>query len=61
MNKSEIKKLAIKELNSKHIKSLKTQLCKYFTFNNVNERRDCISEFDKNFIESFIHSYQNRI
>jgi hypothetical protein len=46
MNKTEIKKLAIKKLNSKPVKNYKKQ------------KKDCINSFDKSFIQSFIRSYQ---
>ena len=56
MNNAEIKKMAIKELNTKPIQNLKKQLCRLFT--NERARRGCSSNFDKGYIKSFIHSYQ---
>jgi predicted RNase H-like nuclease len=58
MNKTELKNLAIKKLNSKEIKEIKKKLCK--TFTDRKERKECITAFDKNFIKSFIRSYQNK-
>ena len=59
MNKTEIKELAIKKLNSKPVKNIKKHLLQYFC--NENDKKDCINSFDKSFIKSFIHSYQNRV
>jgi hypothetical protein len=59
MNRSEIKKLAIKKLNSKPVKNYKKQLCQIFI--DERQKKDCITNFDKSFIKSFIHSYQTRM
>ena len=58
MNKTELKNLAIKKLNSKEIKEIKKKLCK--TFTDRKERKECITAFEKSFIKSFIRSYQNK-
>jgi len=54
MTKSELRKLAIKELNSKKVQSMKKQVCKQFT--DKKEQKDCMTAFDKSFIKSFISS-----
>ncbi len=59
MDRTELKKLAIKHLKNKQIKMFKKQLCQNFI--DEKQRKECISEFNKNFIKSFIDSYQNRI
>lgn len=59
MNRAEIKKLAIKKLNSKPVKNYKKQLCQFFI--DEKQKKDCITSFDKSFIKSFIHSYQARL
>jgi 3,4-dihydroxy-2-butanone 4-phosphate synthase len=57
MTKSELKKLAIKHLNSKNVKSIKKQLFEQFI--DRKQKKECITAFDKNFINSFISSRQN--
>ncbi len=57
MNTKEIKKLAVKKLNTKKVKHIKQQLCSQFI--DKKEKKDCNTEFDKSFIKSFINSYQN--
>jgi len=59
MNKSELTKMAIKKLNTKPIKNIKKQLCQNFI--DKKQKKDCITEFDKAFIKSFIRSYQNKM
>ena len=59
MTKGELKKIAIKKLNSKTVKSIKKQLCDQFIDN--TQKKDCMTAFDKNFIKSFIFSYQNKM
>ena len=54
----ELMKLAIKHLNSKKVQSIKKQLCANFI--DIKEKKDCMTEFDKSFIKSFIHSHQTR-
>ena len=58
MPKSELRKLAIKSLNSKKMQSIKTQLCKQIE--DKTQIKDCMTEFDKNFIKSFISSCQSK-
>ena len=55
MNNPEIKQLAIKSLNSKQVKSIKKQLCAQFI--DKKEKNDCINEFNKSFIKSFMLSH----
>ncbi len=59
MNKIKLQEMAIQELNSKEIKNIKKQLCQMFI--NNKEKKNCIREFDKNFIKSFIICYQNKM
>jgi len=58
MNKTEIEKKAIKKLQSKPVKNIKTQLCQKMLVDK-KEKKDCIREFDKAFIRAFIKSYNN--
>jgi len=58
MTKTELVKLAIKYLNTKKVQSIKKQLCANFI--DIKEKKDCMTEFDKSFIKSFIHSHQTR-
>ena len=59
MTKSELRKLAVKYLNKKNVKSIKKQLCEQFT--DEKQKRDFITAFDKSFIKSFISSRENQI
>jgi hypothetical protein len=59
MNKTELRDLAIKKLNTKEIKKIKTQISQMFS--DRNQEKECITEFDKNFIKSFIRARQNRL
>jgi hypothetical protein len=54
MNKSELRKLAIKHLNGKNVQSIKKQLCAKFT--DTKNKNDCMTAFDKSFIKSFMDS-----
>lgn len=58
MNKIKLQEMAIEKLNSKEITNIKKQLCQMFI--NNKEKENCIREFDKSFIKSFIISYQNK-
>jgi hypothetical protein len=58
MNKLELKKLAIERLNTEEIKIIKKQLLQ--DISDKKEKDDCIAEFDKNFIKSFIRWRQNQ-
>jgi hypothetical protein len=57
MKKSEIKEIAIKELNSYPVYNFREHLCNRFI--NPNDEKDCINTFNKNFIQYFIQTYQN--
>lgn len=59
MTKSELRKLAIKELNTKKVQSIKKLVCKQFT--DKKEQKDCMTAFDKSFIQSFISSRENKM
>lgn len=52
MNKSELKALAIKQLNSKKVQFYKKMLCKLPP--NEHEKKACEKAFDKSFIKAFI-------
>ena len=55
MNNTELRKLAIKSLNSKQVKSIKKQLCAQFI--DKKEKNECINAFNKSFIKSFVLSH----
>jgi hypothetical protein len=59
MTKRELRKLAIKQLNSKKVQSIKKQLCDQFI--DRKQKKDCMSAFDKSFIKSFIFSRENQL
>jgi hypothetical protein len=58
MNNAELRQLAIKSLNSKQVKSIKKQLCAQFI--DKKEKNDCINEFNKSFIKSFMLSHSSK-
>jgi hypothetical protein len=58
MNKIELITLAIQKLNTKEIKTLKKQLSQ--RFNDKRQKKECMNEFDKNFIKSFVLSYKTQ-
>jgi hypothetical protein len=59
LTKSELRKLAIKHLNNKNVKSIKKQVCEQFV--DRKQKKDCITAFDKSFIKSFINSLENQM
>jgi len=59
MNKSELRRLAIRHLNTKKIQSIKKRMGKQFT--DKKERSDFDIGFDKGFIKSFILARQNQL
>lgn len=59
MNKSDLRKIAIRELNKKNVQSIKKLFCEQFT--DKKQKKDCITEFDKSFIKSFISACQKKI
>lgn len=59
MDKIELRVLAIEKLNTKEVKNIKKQICKIFS--DRKQKKDCITEFDKNFIKSFIRARENQI
>jgi hypothetical protein len=59
MTKKEVKNLAIKQLKTKKVQSIKKQLCENFT--DKKQKKDCMTAFDKSFIKSFIYSYENHM
>ena len=59
MNKTDLMELAIKKLNTKEIKKIKTQISQMFS--DRKQKKEFITEFDKNFIKSFIRARQNRL
>jgi len=58
MDKKELRKLAIKKLNTKEIQTIKKQVCKQF---NGEDKKQCIKSFEESFIKSFIKSTQYRL
>ena len=56
MNKSELIKLATKQLNNKNNKTFKKNICKQFI--DRNQKKDCMTAFDKKFIKTFISAYK---
>ena len=59
MNNSELKKLAIKQLKNKKVQSIKKHLCNQFI--DKKQKKECMIEFDKSFIKSFISSRKNHM
>jgi len=58
MDKKELRKLAIKKLNTKEIQKIRKQVCKQF----IGEgRKKCMDSFNESFIKSFIKSAQSRL
>lgn len=57
MNKRDLRKLAIKQLNSKKVKTIKKQICEQII--DINEQQNCMTAFDNSFIQSFIQSRTN--
>jgi hypothetical protein len=58
MDKTELRKLAIKRLNTKEIQKIRKQVCQQFI---GEEQKKCIDSFNKSFIKSFIKSAQSRL
>ena len=58
MDKTELRKLAIKKLNTKEIQKIRKQVCQQFI---GEEQKKCIDSFNKNFIKSFIKSAQSHL
>ena len=56
MDKKELRKLAIKKLNTKEIQKIRKQVCQQFI---GNEQKKCMDSFNKRFIKSFIESAQS--
>jgi hypothetical protein len=59
MNKTEIRKLAVKSLNTKSVQNIKRETCNVFI--DKKQKKDCMTEFDKGFIKSFISSFQTKM
>jgi hypothetical protein len=59
MNKIELKELAIEKLNTNEIKKIKKQMCEMII--DAKQKKECMSEFDKNFIKSFIRARENKV
>ena len=55
MDRKELKKLAVKQLNTKKIQKIRNQVCKQFV---GKEQKRCMESFDKSFVKSFIQSAQ---
>jgi hypothetical protein len=58
MDKKELRKLAIKKLNTKEIQKIRKQVCQQFI---GEEQKKCMDSFNKSFIKSFIKSAQSRV
>lgn len=58
MDKKELRKLAIKKLNTKEVQKIRKQVCKQFI---GKEQKKCMDSFNKSFIKSFIKSAQSRL
>jgi hypothetical protein len=58
MDKKELRKLAIKKLNTKEIQKIRKQVCMQFI---GEEQKKCMDSFNKSFIKSFIKSAQSRV
>jgi hypothetical protein len=59
MDKSELRKIAIKHLNTKKVQSIKKGFAKQIT--DKKERREFEIGFDKGFIKSFISTRRNHM
>jgi hypothetical protein len=58
MDKKELRKLAIKKLNTKEIQKIRKQVCGQF----IGEaQKICMDSFNKSFIKEFIKSAQSRL
>jgi hypothetical protein len=55
MDKKELRKLAIKKLNTKEVQTIRKQVCRQFI---GKEQKKCMDSFDKSFIKSFMKSAQ---
>jgi hypothetical protein len=53
MNKKELRKLAVQNLNTTEVQDIKKRVCKPFI---GREQQKCMKEFDKNFVRSFIQT-----
>lgn len=58
MDKKELRKLAIKKLNTKEIQTIRKQVCRQFI---GEEQKKCMYSFNKSFIKSFMKSSQYRV
>lgn len=58
MDKKELRKLAIKKLNTKKIQQIRMIVCHQFI---GEEQKKCMNSFNKEFIKSFIKSAQYRV
>ena len=58
MDKKELRKLAIKKLNTKEIQKIRKQVCKQFI---GEDQKKCMNSFNNSFIKSFIKSAQSRL
>jgi hypothetical protein len=54
----ELRKLAIKKLNTKEIQKIRKQVCQQFI---GEEQKKCMDSFNKSFIKSFIKSAEYRL
>jgi hypothetical protein len=56
MNKTDLRKLALKKLNSREVQKYKKTLCGIYT--DKKQQKECMSAFDKSFVKSFMDSYK---
>ena len=56
MNKTDLKKLALKKLNSREVQKYKKRICEQFT--DKKQKKECMTAFDKSFVKSFMNSYK---
>jgi hypothetical protein len=54
----ELRKLAIKKLNTKEIQKIRKLVCKQFI---GEEQKKCMDSFNESFIKSFIFSRENQL
>lgn len=58
MDKKELRKLAIKKLNTKGVQQIRKVICHQFI---GEEQKKCMDSFNKSFIKSFIKTAQSRV
>jgi len=58
MDKKELRKLAIKKLNTRGVQQIRKVVCQQFT---GEGQKKCMESFNKSFVKSFIKSAQSHV